>query len=572
MKKYIKLLIAVSGLTILAATSSCGDKLDLKPWEFINQGGDDEGGSSSGPSLGDTDLGTLEGELKAGLQYMLEFEVHAYQYNHANDLAVFAGYFTVSHSAFGFAGPLPNTYYYPNDYYDGPYGSAKKLWAQIYHAYNYAESKGKPEWKALAIIAYAYTMQALSDIYGAVPYDDGLNLKQAPPLNYIGTQEAYSRILADLENAIAILKDRQPVAEELKKIEGEEGGYSDLDWKKWVKFANSIRLRMAMHMAKTDIAQAQSLAEAVVSDEIGVLDTNFQLTMNGNPQHPLYMICNTWNDLVLGASLESIMKTYQSPLIEKWFAKNGADIKAKTGALMMKAYTDYVGLRQGTAVEASAGANSYGAYSKFSAQYMPRTFFKVAEIYFLKAEGTLRGWNMGGTMEEFYKKGIQQVFSENNVSMSADEYIGITDADIDPSDYTDYYQSENSIEARVKIGVELEDGEDNDAKERNLERIITQKYIANFPMAAESWTDFRRTGYPRLYPCTDNAKWPDGSFDNELQIRRLPYSNSGTPTDEANNANVETALGGKNTAGFRLWWDVATESRDENNRVIPKNF
>ena len=36
--------------------------------------------------------------------------------------------------------------------------------------------------------------------------------------------------------------------------------------------------------------------------------------------------------------------------------------------------------------------------------------------------------------------------------------------------------------------------------------------------------------------------------------------------------NIEVALGGDNTAGTRVWWDVPTEGRDENNRIIPKNF
>ena len=109
-----------------------------------------------------------------------------------------------------------------------------------------------------------------------------------------------------------------------------------------------------------------------------------------------------------------------------------------------------------------------------------------------------------------------------------------------------------------------------------LEKIVTQKYIANFPQSAEAWTTFRRTGYPRLFPVVAEVNgvprnWPDQSFDNELQIRRIPFGES-TSNEQVNIPYIEAALGGANTAGTRVWWDIQTEGRDKNNRIIPKNF
>lgn len=71
------------------------------------------------------------------------------------------------------------------------------------------------------------------------------------------------------------------------------------------------------------------------------------------------------------------------------------------------------------------------------------------------------------------------------------------------------------------------------------ERIITQKWIANWQVGNEAWADYRRTGYPRLMPATENGNKSLGVVDSELGARRMPY-----PADEYtnNNVNVNNAV------------------------------
>ncbi|WP_289290074.1 SusD/RagB family nutrient-binding outer membrane lipoprotein, partial [Muribaculum intestinale] len=76
----------------------------------------------------------------------------------------------------------------------------------------------------------------------------------------------------------------------------------------------------------------------------------------------------------------------------------------------------------------------------------------------------------------------------------------------------------HNTKGRVSIGVKWNEADDDETK---LEKIITQKYIGNFPMSAEAWTTFRRTGYPRLFPVYLNPMYPD--VDYELQIRRMTF-------------------------------------------------
>ena len=558
---------------ILVGYISCGPKADLLENQVLPE--PEEGTGDDSNSFGDVPTENLEGQLQSGISLAIDFSPHKYQYQRSNSVDVFSGYFSVSNSDFQYGGRLPYIYYYPNTYYQGPLGESMKLFPYLYHAYHFAanENHGLPEWKALAQIIYGYSMQELVDFYGVMPYDDYRKKKETPPLNYYDGRTCYEMILNDLSEAVATLKERRPTADQLRRIEGDRGGYSDGSWEKWVKFANSIRLRMAMNMINADIAWAQEIAEEVMADPLGVLlesDGDFKLPDDGQTEHPLYMISMTWNDCRLGGALENILKRYENPLLSKWFGTNSAAIKAKEGgAIMLNANKDFVGIRNGVQLYANSGNTSgYGTFSAFKDRYMPRTYFKVVENLFNLSEAALRDWSVGSTAQDYYERGIKYAFDSNGMGGEYDSYI--KKKKVKEVDYIDYYVPENNIAGRVTVGVAWDD---DDANEVKLEKIITQKYIANFPMSAEAWTTFRRTGYPRLFPAPEKYAWTyDNSFDVETQIRRIPFDEVDS-NDQANIPGIEAALGAKNAAGTQVWWDTTDWTvRDENGWPVPNNF
>jgi len=88
-----------------------------------------------------------------------------------------------------------------------------------------------------------------------------------------------------------------------------------------------------------------------------------------------------------------------------------------------------------------------------------------------------------------------------------------------------------------------------------VEQIILQKWIAVYPDGQEAWADFRRTGYPRLFPVVDNQS--QGKIITAVQIRRLAYPQSEYTTNGAAvSSAVQNLLGGADNGGTRLWWDV----------------
>lgn len=291
----------------------------------------------------------------------------------------------------------------------------------------------------------------------------------------------------------------------------------------------------------------------------------------------LWRIGNEWHDIRLGASFENILKRYNHPLLTRWFDTNAYPIKEKSTGI--QAPIDVYGVRTGISMRNSnttgKDKGGYGPFSTLSGEfkYMHQSFFKRTESIFLLAEAALRGWNaLGRDAQSWYEAGIRLCFQENGITDGTviDEYLAQTAAkDID---YVDPYNNENNIAGRVKVGVKWDA---SDSKEVMLEKIITQKYIANFPMSAEAWTTFRRTGYPRIFP-VDVNNMKDQGVDTELQLRRIPIEETANNTLEI--ASLVQALGQPNTGASRVFWDKQTETRGEQSPdneftlVIPVNF
>ena len=80
----------------------------------------------------------------------------------------------------------------------------------------------------------------------------------------------------------------------------------------------------------------------------------------------------------------------------------------------------------------------------------------------------------------------------------------------------------------------------------------------------EAWTEYRRTGYPRLFPVVVNNS--GGSISTDLQIRRIAYPASEYTNNAAGVAQGVQLLGGPDNGGTSVWWDT------NKGQAVPKNF
>ena len=124
------------------------------------------------------------------------------------------------------------------------------------------------------------------------------------------------------------------------------------------------------------------------------------------------------------------------------------------------------------------------------------------------------------------------------------------------SNFVDIYETENNVEARCKVSPKWNPSDD---KEKKLEKIITQKWIAMFPEGCEAWAEQRRTGYPRLFPVRFNHS-RNGCIDSETMVRRLHFPGTLQTEDPKQYSALVKALDGEDHEGTRLWWDTGNNN------------
>ena len=262
-------------------------------------------------------------------------------------------------------------------------------------------------------------------------------------------------------------------------------------------------------------------------------DDNAQLS--GINVNPFYKVAYEYNggETRISADLLNYMKSWNDPRISAYAKKS----------TFTDAANDYWGLRIGNEYPITSGQ----AYSNLNiGQSDPLLWMNVSEVMFLRAEAALYGWDTGDTAENFYRRGVELSFARWNAGdaasyLSSQNRVGAYN---DPKGQYAFVPDTKCVPAWNSLDPELQ-----------LEQIITQKWIANFPLGHEAWAEFRRTGYPKLAAAPVNRSGgdvADGKF-----ARRLIY-----PSDEykTNGVNLNRAVGkdlsnGGDRLSTHVWWD-----------------
>ena len=420
------------------------------------------------------------------------------------------------------------------------------------------------------------------DTYGPTPYTEamqgGLSVK------YDSEETCYTAFLDELADATTKLTswlDSNGGADDASRLSWDEMcGKSQTTW---LQFGNTLRLRLAMRLAVVSPSLAKQHAEAACSNKYGLLKDVDVEVEDANTRNPQALICRDYNDCAISANYETILKGYHDPRLEAtvvpvgWYGKKSDILDASGNATGN--IGSIKGIRNGLSVD---GSN----YKMFSIPYTPMSggpystdvplpIMNRAEASFLQAEGVLRGWNMGGgTAQSYYEEGIRNSFesveeratSHNwltaSVMQNADVevYINGTTAQID---YVDPHNSLNNIKAVNKVPVKFMTG---GTQEEQLEQIITQKWIAGFPEGLNAWAEYRRTGYPHLFPipagnCNVQSEYLGGSTADLVAggIRRLPFAyseHSANPAGLQTGIDILNARGSKDVIDARIWWDT----------------
>jgi hypothetical protein len=422
-----------------------------------------------------------------------------------------------------------------NDFYSRASGP-------LHYIEEFTTENDMPLENAIAKIWRVEAYQRATDAWGPIIYFEAGNGKTS--VDYDSQQDIYMDFFKTLDEATAVLK-QNPGS---KNIFGSNDQMYQGDGDKWLKFANSLRLRVAMRLAYIDPATAQLQAEKAVAD--GVMTDNSDnakviCTINSINGLASSLYHDEWR---MSASMYSVLEGWHDPRMNVYFApvwNGGAPRGLRNGLPIGDRDPDYY--QSYSPIGLTWRALNSGVWGR-AGDNPPMKVMVSAEVYFLRAEGALRGWNMGGTAESLYNEGIRMSLTDpigdlNVTPEEIDAYIHGTSLPV-PVDDIWHSPPVTNIPVAYQSGGSFE---------TQLEQIITQKWLAIFPDGSEAWAERRRTGYPRGYALIESVN-PDLS---EFQLpRRKPYPPGEAAVNAAALEKAKALLGGPDNGATRLWWDA----------------
>lgn len=529
----------IVGVLVLSLFTACDfQKVNTNEFELLP-----EEGLMDGISIGGPITAMQKCVFPVGTQADGTSVANRYQtaYNLAADC--WSGYFGQNNN---WGGPNNLNYFLKDGWvassYTESYSTVVPLWQDL---------KGKtetqfPEVFALAQILKISAWHKATDMFGPIPYKEaGKGLITVP---YDSQEEVYKAMFKELSDAIEVLTKYADNGNS-KLLPNADAVYAG-DVHKWVVYANSLMLRLAMRVYYADAALSKKYALQAVNHSYGVMKTKddeakMERGASLEFKNNLDVLINQYNECRMGSSMLAYLGGYQDPRLPKYF-----NTSTVSQAVTVGTYGKYSGVPTGHDVSSNDAFKDSSRPAITSTT--PTYWMRASEVYFLLAEAALHGFAVGGTAESLYEKGIEMSFEENGIASS--EVADYMSSGLKPSAYS-FHLTNPGVNVDVPAVTEATTAWSGSDEEK-LEKIMIQKWIALYPNGQEAWTEYRRTGYPKLHSTITN--YSNGEVDSEVGIRRMRFpTNKSTSAEDI--ANLESARkllrGGLDKAGTRLWWD-----------------
>ena len=419
----------------------------------------------------------------------------------------------------------------------------------VVYAENIARNNGFEIEEAMMKVWRVYAFHRITDLWGPIPYSEVLTAENTIP--YDSQEFIYNDFFTTLDEAVTVLKAN--AGQTAPTWNGGDdilhAGSIDL----WLKTANTLRLRLAMRIRYVNAAKAQSEAEKAVVDGVIISNSENAVLETTETFRNHYTTITQWGEFRMSGDVESILKGYEDPRIETYFSEaDSPDMMDDPAGVSF----NYEGMRNGQSSTSRTStsfneiaSNMAPAYIQANSAGPAWVVFRAAEAFFLRAEGATLGWNMQGSAQELYEQGItashvEQGFDGNN--LSGEDYVSSVKVPA-PMD------AENPPVSTVPVAFDA-----SGSIERQLEQIITQKWIALWPDSEEAYAERRRTGYPTLYDRL-NSLSPDipvSAIPRRMTYVAIELSTNGAEVDNGIQLlNSESSQANGDTGTTKLWWD-----------------
>lgn len=388
-------------------------------------------------------------------------------------------------------------------YWDGYYSGPLK---DIQLVIEKGATTERPDIEGIGRIWKAYVFHLVTDLWGDVPYSEALQGEGGITTPaYDPQQEIYADLLAELEQGAAQLD-----------AGGDGFGTGDIlynnDFTKWQRFANSLRMRLAMRLAEVDPGAAQSaFVAAYNAGGFRSNADNATLQWPGAPyENPLFENWQGRDDHGISMTMVDTLKSFADPRLELY-----AEPAQEDG--------QYRGLQNNVANPplSLAWYSRIGNFWRRDGANTPTPLMTYSEVLFLSAEAAERGW-IPADPADLYEQAIRANMQQWDPWSPAN---APTDAEID------------AYLANPRVVYD---------PARGREQIQLQLWISLYMNGQEAWSHWRRTGVPNLTPGPD------------LALSRIPVRFSYADIEQSlNGVSLQAAVqrqGGGMDLVTPVWW------------------
>ncbi|OKS85758.1 SusD/RagB family nutrient-binding outer membrane lipoprotein [Mucilaginibacter polytrichastri] len=344
-----------------------------------------------------------------------------------------------------------------------------------------ADAGGSPHYSGVAKLLKAYVYQLTVDAWGDVPYTEAAQFSILYP-HYDDDAVIYTNLIKLIDEGLGNIN----AATSTLEPNANTTIFATSSWATskvlWTKFANTLKLRIFLHYSQKDAAFAGAQITALINSGAQFMTSNaddFQMpyTSTSGNQNPISTIEGGQfkNSFFPNRTIVNMMNATADPRRPSYFVPfpynsnpatyKGASVLDPNSSVAYSRLNTYL---KGTATVGSVVQNTDGSITDASITWAgnaPARLMTYAEYNFIRAEAAL---TMGapGDAQTFYQAGITASMNEAGVSTAnANTYLAAN-------------------------------GTLTGTTAQKLEKIITEKFVANFGTVMEPWTDWRRTGYP----------------------------------------------------------------------------
>lgn len=509
-----------------------------------------------------------------------------YEYWRAHLIHVdrYAGHFTFGHNQSWWSDDLG--YQYNAAYTDAAWDHYNGILPTLKSLLKFTEPGGEFENEltySVVLILKSHYYHLFTDVFGEIPYSQLFQEDISLPV-FDTQKDIYKGIIADLNTAMATIGDNTTTGDAKEDLGANDLIYGG-DLQKWKRFANTLKLRVAMRAegASGDDFSATAISEALAAPLLGegesalikkdLVISQWAYSTYGDVWYNFGGGGSKWTvgrDLInyLRDNNDPRLKAYAKPSVggkfkierpkaadnqidHDLFPKRAAFIKdvfdeagasytwmeyADSLVVEMPEDVNYIG----QPVRLNGRMASLAQYDFFSrpsesvimekgkgGEATPETVLLSAESFFLQAEAIVKGMTQGDAQEK-YQMGIKEAMRVWKIDDGAiDAFLA------------------NEDMALL-----------NGTEDEKLEKIAIQRWIANYTDGYEAWAVVRDTGYPASLAngVSDYDIYGPGNITGGAYPNRLRYGSS-LQTSNPENYNAAIARQGADLQETKLWWE-----------------